>query len=191
MDREEERPGWDGKIVTLPNLLSICRLALIPLIVWLYLQDRPRAAFAALLVSGATDVLDGFIARKFNMISDIGKALDPCADKATQILILGCIALRFARLRPLLAVLVVRELTMGIMGLVAIKRTGRVMGAVWHGKLTTCVVYATICAHILIPGIPAAATIILTVVSAVVALGSLALYAREYARQIKAAGGMR
>jgi len=66
------------KVFTIPNILSMVRIALIPIIVWLYhVKNNPTVAAAVVVVSGITDVVDGIIARKFNMISDLGKALDP------------------------------------------------------------------------------------------------------------------
>ena len=65
------------KILTIPNLLSLLRLCLVPLIIWLYCeQDNALAAAVVLALSGLTDVVDGFIARRFHMISDLGKVLD-------------------------------------------------------------------------------------------------------------------
>ena len=73
------------KIITIPNILSFFRLCLIPVIIWLYtVEKNDAAAGAVLILSGATDVADGFIARHFHMISDLGKVLDPIADKLTQ-----------------------------------------------------------------------------------------------------------
>ena len=71
-------------VLTIPNLLSLFRLLLIPVIVWLYcVRQDYRWTIVALAVSGLSDILDGIIARKFNMVSDLGKILDPCADKLT------------------------------------------------------------------------------------------------------------
>lgn len=72
------------QILTIPNLLSIVRLCLIPLIIWLYCVKKDYTlAVIVILISGATDIVDGFIARHFNMVSDFGKILDPVADKLT------------------------------------------------------------------------------------------------------------
>ncbi|MBE6793126.1 MAG: CDP-alcohol phosphatidyltransferase family protein, partial [Ruminococcaceae bacterium] len=70
---------------TIPNLLSLVRIALIPLFAWLYLSDYLWWSVAVLVLSGATDWFDGVIARKFNQISEAGKYLDPAADKLTQV----------------------------------------------------------------------------------------------------------
>ena len=82
-------------ILTIPNLLSLFRLLMIPVIVWLYVKEKNYYAAAAMvLISGATDIADGIIARKFNMISDFGKILDPMADKLTQGALIICLSFK-------------------------------------------------------------------------------------------------
>ena len=87
----------DGKIkvFTIPNILSMFRIVLIPLFIWLYVNRNDREAFVILILSGVTDVFDGFIARRFGMISAVGKALDPISDKLTQVAVLYCLLNRF------------------------------------------------------------------------------------------------
>ena len=140
-------------ILTIPNLLSLLRLFMIPQLVWLYLQKQDYAQTAILLViSGATDVLDGIIARKFNMISEFGKAFDPVADKLTQMAMLYCVGTTFPEIRVLLILLVVKELITGVMSLISIKKTGQVQGAAWHGKIVTVLLYVLIADRI-VPGL--------------------------------------
>ncbi|MEE1164601.1 MAG: CDP-alcohol phosphatidyltransferase family protein, partial [Lachnospiraceae bacterium] len=87
---------YKHKIITIPNVLSFLRLLLIPVIVWLYIVKKdPIWTMAILALSGITDIVDGIIARKCNMISDFGKAFDPVADKLTQIAMLFCLVSRF------------------------------------------------------------------------------------------------
>ncbi len=99
-------PDKGKQILTIPNLLSVFRILLIPLIVWLYCgkQDYLLAAWV-LLLSGVTDIADGFIARRFRMVSDLGKVLDPIADKLTQTAALVCLLTRFRAVWWLLGVL--------------------------------------------------------------------------------------
>ena len=133
------------QLFNLPNLLSLLRLAMIPLLLWLYLEKEAYLWTAAVLVlSGATDVADGIIARKYGLTTDLGKVLDPIADKLTQATMLWCLGTTFPEIRILLAVLVVKEVLTGIMSLISIRKTGRVDGAQWHGKLTTVLLYAMI-----------------------------------------------
>lgn len=84
------------QVLTIPNLLSVIRLALIPLIVWLYVGKQAySAAVIVILISGATDIIDGAITRRFHMVSDLGKILDPIADKLTQGAVILCLAVKY------------------------------------------------------------------------------------------------
>ena len=126
------------RILTLPNILSFFRLMLIPLSVYLFETEQYWWAFGALLLSGATDVVDGWIARTFHLVSDFGKALDPVADKLTQIAVLFCLMREYWWV---LAVLIFKEVFIGVMTLIALNKTGSVYSAGWYGKLCTVVIY--------------------------------------------------
>lgn len=144
-----------NKIFTIPNILSFFRLALIPVFVWAYCGAELYEITAILLVvSGITDVLDGFIARRFNMISDLGKALDPVADKLTQAAMLFCLLTRFPLMLIPFLFLLIKEAVSGALGLMVIRKTGSVYGAVWHGKVTTVLLYLTMVVHVLWYDIP-------------------------------------
>ena len=145
------------QIFTIPNLLSFFRLLLIPVIVWLYCEKEAYGlTLAVLILSGVTDVADGIIARKCNLVSDLGKALDPVADKLTQIATMWCLLARFPHMWLPLGVLMVKELFTGVTSLYAVKKSGQVKGADWHGKLCTVLLYGTMGLHILWSGIPMA-----------------------------------
>lgn len=168
---------YKDKIITIPNLLSFFRLLLIPVIVWLYVvRQDPLWTAVVLTVSGITDIADGIIARKCNMVSDFGKALDPVADKLTQIAMLFCLISRFQWMLLPLCVLVVKEITAGIMGLMVIRKTGKVEGAVWHGKATTVSVYSMMAIHLLWYHIPPVISGIFITGCTVLALLSAVLY---------------
>ena len=177
------------QIFTIPNLLSAFRLLLVPVIVWLYCGkgDYPLAAWA-LVLSGVTDVADGFIARRFHMVSELGKVLDPVADKLTQTAALACLLTRFQAVWWLLGVLVAKETFMTFMGLLVIRRTGAVYSAAWHGKLATCVLYAVIFVHIVWFGIPPAVSAPLVAAGVASILLSLTLYTIQNLRRINGAG---
>ena len=143
------------QIFTIPNLLSFLRLCMIPLIIWLYCSQENYALTAAMLVlSGITDTVDGFIARRFNMVTDIGKALDPIADKLTQASVMFCLLTRFQMMLIPLLLLIFKEVCNGIMSLFVIKKTGKVCGADWHGKVCTWLLYAMMFLHIVWFDIP-------------------------------------
>lgn len=153
---------YKHKIITIPNLLSMLRLLLIPLIVWLYVvKKEPLWTTAVLAFSGITDIADGIIARKFHMISDFGKALDPVADKLTQIAVLFCLVTRFPWMLLMLVLLVIKEVLAGILSLTVIQKTGQVYGALWHGKVTTALLYGTMLLHLLWFHIPQIASFIM------------------------------
>lgn len=169
---------YKDKVITIPNILSFSRLLLIPVIVWLYVvRENPLWTAVVLTLSGITDIADGIIARRFHMVSDFGKALDPVADKLTQIAMLFCLVTRFRWMLLPLCLLVVKEITAGIMGLMVIRKTGKVEGAVWHGKVTTVSVYSMMAIHLLWYRIPPIMSEILIVGCTAVALLSAVLYA--------------
>lgn len=136
---EKAQRADTDRIFTLPNILSFFRLLLIPVIVGLYENGEGWWAFGVLVLSGVTDVVDGWLARTFHLVSDFGKALDPVADKLTQIAVLLC--LLPATYWWVVGVLMFKELTIGILTLVALHRTHSVYSAGWYGKLCTVVIY--------------------------------------------------
>lgn len=132
---------------TVPNVLSLLRIALIPVFAVLYLMSDQRPelliwAVAALAASGVTDLFDGMIARKFNQVSEIGKLLDPVADKLTQVTVVLCLAIRLPRLWPLVILIAAKELLQAIgAGLMLFKTDVKVQPARWYGKVCTFVFY--------------------------------------------------
>ena len=153
---------YKNKILTVPNVLSFFRLCLIPIIVWLYISKEDYFwTLMVLLLSGLTDVVDGIIARKCNMISDFGKAFDPIADKLTQAAMLCCLVVRFNYMLIPLGMLVIKEVVTGITALISIKKTEQVEGAVWHGKLTTVVLYLMMAVHLVWFNIPTTVSLIM------------------------------
>ncbi len=149
------RAIFRGKILTVPNVLSFLRLLMIPWFAWEYLvQENSTGTALILLLSGFTDTIDGMIARRFNMVSNLGKALDPVADKLTQIAMIACLVIRFPHMGVVLGVLVVKELFVLITSLLSIHKTNEVLPADWHGKLTTTALYAVMIAHLLFPTLP-------------------------------------
>lgn len=171
------------QILTIPNLLSIVRLALIPLIVWLYVaQQEYNWAVAIILLSGATDIVDGFIARHFNMVSDFGKILDPIADKLTQAAVIICLTAKHELMYVLICLFVVKELIMGTLGFLVIRKKDSVNSAKWFGKANTVVLYVVMMLLILFPGMSDALANTLIVLCGCMMLLSLALYTRFYVR---------
>lgn len=172
-----------NQILTIPNLLSLVRLLLIPVIMWLYLGAGNNAlAIAVIILSGLTDVADGLIARRFHMISDFGKILDPIADKLTQGALILCLTATYAWMKWLIILFALKEFAMGIMGCLAIRREDSVNSSQWHGKLNTAVLYGTMCLLILFPAMPLAAANALIAICAMTILMSFVLYTGFYIR---------
>ena len=138
----------------IPNLLSNLRIVMIPFFVWQMLAGNTSAAVAILIASGLTDVLDGRIARRFHWESDIGRALDPLADKLTQCAVSLCLLLRLPRLWFFFGLLILKDLVMVVLG-VYIHRSGvRIQGAGIFGKAATVVFYVVMGLILLLPEIP-------------------------------------
>ena len=129
---------WQWNI---PNALSLFRIVLVPVFLVLYLTGRQDWAFLTLLVSGVTDVLDGFIARRFNMITDCGKLLDPISDKLTQVAVVVALATHYREILPLVALCLVKEGCQAVGGVILLKKGCEVRGSKWFGKVSTIVFY--------------------------------------------------
>ncbi len=143
------------QVLTIPNLLSLVRLLLIPLILWLYIvKEEYILAVIVIALSGGTDILDGYIARHYNMVSDLGKIIDPIADKLTQAAMIFCLYNRYKAIRYLLGLFFVKEIIMAYFGWLAIRKTDSVNSAQWFGKATTVALYATMIILFLFPTIP-------------------------------------
>lgn len=171
------------QILTIPNLLSLLRLLMIPLIIWLYCGARRYyLAVGVIVLSGLTDIADGIIARKFNMVSDFGKILDPIADKLTQAALIICLVSRHKLMLPLIIEFALREICMLVMGYITIKNQNSVNSAKWYGKLTTVMLYAVMMVLILFPQISGAIADTLILCCGLVMLFSFAMYVRFYVR---------
>jgi cardiolipin synthase (CMP-forming) len=130
-------PGRD-RILTVPNLITLARLLLLPVFLWLLFSRQDRASAAWLLAFiGSTDFVDGWVARRYNQVSDLGKVLDPVADRllffvgAGAILIDGSVPVWFA------VVVLVREglVSLATVGLAALG--ARRIDVTWFGKAGT------------------------------------------------------
>lgn len=170
------------EIFSIPNLLSYFRLLLIPVFAYLFLRaETPIETLIAAVVLGIsslTDCFDGLIARKCNMVTELGKALDPIADKLTHFAIALCLTIKIPATFPLLVLVVVKELFMGIAGLVILKKTGRKLdGAKWFGKLSTLVFDLAMIALILFaPFLPEAVIYLILLISGGFLLFSFCMY---------------
>ncbi len=147
--------NWKKDILTIPNILSLFRLLLIPVYVVIYVNARSNADYflsaAILAVSCLTDLVDGKIARHFNMISTVGKILDPLADKATQFTLIVCLALKYPVLWYLIALFVVKESFQLIAGWLRLRKGSLLKGALFSGKICTTVLFLSLIVMVLMP----------------------------------------
>lgn len=159
---KEQIKSWKSEIWSIPNLLSYLRLAMIPFICLLYKNQEYLGTAILVVFSGITDLLDGYIARHYDMITDLGKIVDPIADKLTQLALVLLLLDRYPWFLSLVILLVTKELAMGVMGLVVVKTKKEVYGAIWCGKLATTVFYVVMVVLLFFPNLPG------TIVSALV-----------------------
>lgn len=162
--------NWKKEVFTIPNFLSFFRLFLIPVYVILYFKAESAKQFllagAVLTVSCLTDMIDGKIARKYNMVSTFGILLDPVADKATQFTLTLCLALKYPVLYPVLTLFVIKEGFQLIAGIIAYANGKMLPGALLAGKLCTTVIFISLIALVLFPQIPNFAVNIIAVLDA-------------------------
>jgi cardiolipin synthase len=118
------------------------------------------------------------------MISNVGKALDPIADKLTQIAMLFCLWMRFPLILLPLIIILVKEISSFVLRAVVIRKTGEVDGAVWHGKLNTVLLYAVMFLHIVWYGIPIELSVTCILISCAMMLLSYVLYSIDGIAQL-------
>lgn len=174
------------KIFTIPNIISFVRLAMIPFIV-LSIVKWDNTALAVLLtaISALTDIVDGKIARRFNMTSDLGKALDPFADKLTLIALFLSCSLINKHFFAVGVLLVIKEIVMGVTGLLAAKCDKQLHSAVWHGKLCTVFSYGLLIVILLFPEIPETAINAGIIICCILMIYSLAMYVKDRIKIMK------
>ena len=143
------------EIFSIPNLMGYFRILMIPVFCYLYIgKQRYLAASAAVLLSSLTDLFDGKIARKFNMVTELGKLLDPVAVKLSHGAVALCLALRYPLMWALILLLIVKEGYMAVMGAVLLKKGKKLNGAMWFGKVCTAVLFAGLLVLFLFPHLP-------------------------------------
>ncbi len=176
--------NWKQELWTIPNMLSLFRLVLIPVYIIIYIQATEPADYyisaSILAVSCITDLVDGKIARHFNMISNVGKILDPLADKATQLALIVCLAVRYPILRALIILFVVKESFQLIAGLMILRQKKILAGARLTGKISTTVLFTSLILLVLLPDLDMKWVNFITMTDFAVLLIAFADYVRIY-----------
>lgn len=175
---------WKKEVLTIPNLLSLFRLVLIPVYVMIYLNAHgPIDYYLAggiLALSCMTDLIDGKIARRFNMVTNLGKLLDPIADKSTQFALTLCISFQQPVLQPVLVLFVIKE-TFQLIAMLAVLRQGKALdGALMEGKICTAVLFLSLLVMVLFPTMDPVAVRIIAAIDTLFLLISFAGYLFAY-----------
>lgn len=178
---------WKKEIFTIPNLLSLFRLILIPVYVAIYLNATESVHYTIagtiLAVSCLTDMIDGKIARHFNMTSTVGQVLDPIADKATQFTLMVSLAIEHPVLWIVAGFFVLKESFQLIAGFVFYRKGKMLTGALMSGKICTTVLFLTLILMVLFPGLSASAIVIFALIDGLFMLIAFIDYAQAYIRQ--------
>jgi len=142
--------------MNVPNTLSVIRLLLIPAFCVAFLAGPDYYIWAgiSLLLSALSDLFDGYFARKLNQVTELGKFLDPVADKLTLGAVVACMWIRFHDqypiVTPLFAILILKETLMAVGGLIVIRKVNKMVSSQWWGKVGTAVFYACMLGIVLV-----------------------------------------
>jgi len=151
----------------IPNYLSIFRILLIPLFIYLFLFNGDEGMLwggCVFILAGVTDVVDGFLARRFNWITNVGKLLDPLADKLMQIAAICCLYIKELIPLWLILTIILKEFLMIAGATLILKKGNFYVQSDWYGKLGTTVFYAVVIIITLIRNKHSAVSNILSVV---------------------------
>ena len=174
--------------MNLPNKLTVLRICMVP--VFIVVMMLPASVLdpiisglfgvALFIAASVTDMLDGKIARKFNMISNLGKILDPMADKATQLALIICLLTTYPQLLFMMILFLVKEFFQ-LFAFVFNLRKGKVLdGALFIGKVCTTVLFVTLTVMILLPNLSTTVSGILIGINCFFLLIALIEYVRAF-----------
>lgn len=138
-------------LINIPNVLCYIRILLVPFFVYLFIKEYYWQSALVVVIAAATDVVDGWIARHFNMITDWGKFIDPLADKLMQFAMLIMAIFKNPLVWILIGLFVLKEVVMLIVGLYIYHKGDNLNGAMWCGKLCTIVLDGSLLTIIALP----------------------------------------
>lgn len=178
-------PPSKREIFSIPNIMGYFRILLIPAFIIAYINAKTYQDYivAAIIIgiSGLTDLFDGLVARKFNMITELGKFIDPLADKLTHAAVIFCLAVRFTLMRYLLIIFLIKESFMAIMGLLMLKKYNtKLDGAMWFGKVCTALFDSVAFVLVIFQDIPVNIRNILICICGIAMFCTFILYMRVY-----------
>ena len=169
---------------TIPNIMSYFRILCVPAFVIVYITSTSLSghiwAIVIVAASALTDVFDGFVARKTGQVTDLGKILDPIADKLMQFAMMFCVVIRYHWVALLLVIYAAKEIISLIFSGYLFTKKKNIGGAMWCGKICTVILYAVMLAFIIFPEIPAPVDTILVGFSAAFMLLAFVVYMNVY-----------
>lgn len=175
--------------LSIPNVLSYLRIGMIPLFIWTYFNATTMTdcliAAGILVLSGATDFLDGFIARKYNQVTELGKFIDPLADKLTQAAIVFSLVFHYKMAFFLIIIFVIKEVTQGLSCLFLYRKGKKLNGALWYGKVSTAVFYLAMIILIAVPTLSPAIANMLIFITMGVLIFAFIMYMMIFMRMHK------
>jgi cardiolipin synthase len=177
-------------LVAIPNILCYLRIIMVGVFLYIYntatSQNDYYIAMLVVMVAGITDFLDGRIARKFNMITDLGKVIDPVADKLMQFAMLITLTFNVKNMYMLTIYLIIKEVVLALIAFIILKTKGRRLnGAKWYGKVCTAVLYVVMLVFVAVPQLNAYLRNALLIVCAAAITLSFVMYIRLYIIMIK------
>ena len=177
-----EKNNLKKEIFAIPNILCYFRILLIPVFAVLYLSSDYYMAAIVLGVAAITDKFDGTIARKFNMVTSLGKIIDPFADKLMQFVVALCLATTYPLMIILAAGLFIKEMYMGVKGLLNLRSGIRIYSALWFGKMCTVVLFISMIILVMLPAEEVGIANALIVINLSFMLFSLVMYMMAFRR---------
>ncbi len=136
-------------IFTIPNILSYLRILLIPPFMCLFLKGKYIESAIVIILSGLSDCVDGFLARRLNQITQLGKMLDPVADKLTLIAVAICLSILEPMIFPVVTILALKDILMMIGASVLLKKHIMPVASAWYGKVGTVCFYVSVAAIVI------------------------------------------
>lgn len=177
------------EIFTIPNILSTFRVFIAFLFFFNFernaMENRMYILTFLVILSALTDFLDGKIARKFHMVSELGKILDPLADKISQGILIICLLSKYKIMKALLFLFIIKEIYMVTVGAMVLKKTKKNTGAMWYGKTSTAVFYIVILLLMFMPNVSESVANILIFISGFFMMLSFVLYYKRYRALLK------
>jgi len=131
------------KLKHIPNILSVIRIFMIPVFVYFFFEyyENLYLALIVFLLAGLTDIIDGYLARRNGWITNVGKVLDPLADKLLQCTVLICLAVKEVTPYWFAGMFILKEAFMICGAFITFKKIHFVVKSNWYGKATTAIFY--------------------------------------------------